>query len=232
MKFQNLFGREPSGTNYLEALKAMECLLSSQNQTHWRDWILRDIEEWEDRRSVSHHLSAYGGMGSFNDLAFECPRIAYLFEDLKSICYFVAHSPSAQANSKLVEPRMGSAVSVLSGWRCLSCGYQVASTSDIEWFIASGIIRESILNALDEGHLLQFVVSVIRELPDHDDFKYQSVAEGAKASGINLRSENGWLRPCPECGSNDTAVYRWCLANKRDFHFEPSTDNLPLRKKA
>jgi hypothetical protein len=69
---------------YLDALKAMHELLGALGEQHWRSWIAQDIEEWESRKSASHHLSAYGGMGSFNDIGFDDVWLDTLFQDLKA----------------------------------------------------------------------------------------------------------------------------------------------------
>lgn len=56
-------------------------------------------------------------------------------------------------------------------------------------------------------------------------------------SDINYITGNRWMRPCPCCGSEDTAVYRWNKITKKGFllptqtKFVASSDNLPLRKK-
>jgi hypothetical protein len=230
MSVLNLFSPTKNGTTYLEALNATQRLLESQNETHWRNWILKDIQDWNNSRSVSHHLSAYGGMGSFNDIGFENSWIGYLFDDLKSTCYFLARHPSHKAEAASIKPALGNIGFDLQGWRCLSCGYEVVSNDDIERFIAGKIIREEILKALDSGHLEQFVESVIQQPPSHNIVTPDAVAIWAKQSGIELRHEKGWLRPCPKCNSNETAVYRWNLIENDNFHFESSTDNLPLRK--
>jgi hypothetical protein len=232
MSILNLFSPAKNGTTYLEALNAMQRLLESQNETAWRNWILKDIDEWNSGHSVSHHLSAYGGMGSFNDIGFQNPWIRYLFNDLRSVCYFLARQPSHKAEASSIRPSMGNIGFNLQGWRCLACGYQVVSDYDIEDYIAQKIIREEILKALDSGRLEQFVESVIKQPPSHKIFTPDAVLIWAQRGGIDLRHEKGWLRPCPKCNGNDTAVYRWDLIENGDSHFEPSADNLPLRKKS
>jgi hypothetical protein len=232
MSILNFFSPPKSGTTYLEALDATQRLLKSQNETHWRNWILRDIDEWKSSHSVSHHLSAYGGMGSFNDIGFENPWIHYLFDDLKSACFFLARHPSHKAEANSIRPSMGNVGFNLQGWRCLACDYQVVSSYDIERFIACKIIREEILTALDSGLLEQLVESVIQQPPSHKIFTPAAVAIWAQRSGIELRHEKGWLRPCPKCKGNDTAVYRWNLIEDGDFYFEPSTANLPPLNKS
>ena len=54
-------------------------------------WLERDIEDWTQRREVAHHLLAYGGMGSFNDLPNMRGNHDYIFDFLKSVCYTFGH---------------------------------------------------------------------------------------------------------------------------------------------
>src|SRR5262252_8072180 len=121
---------------YLDALNAMRELLGALGETHWRSWIAKDIAEWEGSKSVSHHLSAYGGMGSFNDIGFEDVWRGTLFEDLQSACYHFAHHPTTRPDARKLEQAMGTIGFELSGWRCLACGYSVVSHRDIDYFIA------------------------------------------------------------------------------------------------
>ncbi|MTI49880.1 MAG: hypothetical protein FH761_18780 [Firmicutes bacterium] len=57
-----------------------------------------------------------------------------------------------------------------------------------------------------------------------------------KKSRINYTSLNRWMRSCPSCGSEDTAVYRWDKVKRKSIlfneqsKFKPSDDNLPLRR--
>ena len=51
----------------------------------------RDIKDWTQRREAAHHLRAYGGMGSFNDLSSMRGNQDYIFSFLKSVCYTFAH---------------------------------------------------------------------------------------------------------------------------------------------
>lgn len=51
-------------------LEQIECLLVTCGEQHWSAWITRDITaiKKHDFHGIVHLLSAYGGMGSFNDL--------------------------------------------------------------------------------------------------------------------------------------------------------------------
>ena len=87
-------------TQYEHSLLAMKRLLDAVHETHWAQWIATDIEQWRAADDTSHHLSAYGGMGSFNDVII-CRANQHsvsevteawantLFEWLKSVCYFL-----------------------------------------------------------------------------------------------------------------------------------------------
>jgi len=207
----------------------MHELLGALAEQHWRAWIAQDIREWQDSKSVKHHLSAYGGMGSFNDVGFEEVWLGTLFEDLKSACYYFAHQPTNKPDVRALERSMGTVGFELSGWRCLACGCGVVSHRNIDYFITRRVIRRRILHAAERAQLLEFARSIIHG-PLHDEaLSHSKVADWVDRSGIQTRDNNDWLRPCPGCGSNDTAVYRWSLADDGACHFVPSHDNLPLR---
>lgn len=217
---------------YSDALSAMHTLLDALGANHWQAWIAQDISEWEDRKSVSHHLSAYGGMGSFNDLCFEDVWLSTLFEDLKSACFYFAHHPTAKSNSHALERSMGSVGFELSGWRCLACGYGVVSHRDIDYFIARRIIRRHVVFEAGRAGLRKLVASTLRSHPSDATLIPARVANWVTASGLYIRDSNEWLRPCPNCKGNDTAVYRWLYVDEGECRFVPSKDNLRLRSGA
>lgn len=83
---------------YLQSLKTMQYILNANRPDscfeNWAKWIGTDIADWECNRYTEHHIKAYGGMGSFNDL----PQIrggdgnySIIFELLRSFCYQFAH---------------------------------------------------------------------------------------------------------------------------------------------
>ena len=229
MNLQKLFGSQSKGSSYLEALKAEHRLLDSQREMRWRDWIQQDIDEWNERRSVAHHLSAYGGMGSINDFGFEDPWIGFLSDDLLGVCYFLAKSPTRNGIAAQIEPSLGRVGFDLQGWRCLTCGLQVVSDHEMDRFIARRVIRELIHEALNFGSLIELVESVIRGRPAHKLFSPENVLTWLQRGGIKARLGKDWFRPCSSCGSDNTAVYRWALLDVGEFRFEARTDNLPVR---
>ena len=66
---------------YTEALVCLRLILQTDHPEfkNWLDWLGRDIEDWTQRREVAHHLLAYGGMGSFNDLRFSQIGVLHLW---------------------------------------------------------------------------------------------------------------------------------------------------------
>ena len=67
---------------YTEALVCLRLILQTDHPEfkNWLDWLGRDIEDWTQRREVAHHLLAYGGMGSFNDLPNMRGNHDYIFD--------------------------------------------------------------------------------------------------------------------------------------------------------
>ena len=49
---------------YTEALTCLRSILLADHPEfqNWIDWLERDIQDWNQRREVAHHLRAYGGM--------------------------------------------------------------------------------------------------------------------------------------------------------------------------
>ena len=78
---------------YTEALTCLRSILLADHPEfqNWIDWLERDIQDWNQRREVTHHLRAYGGMGSFNDLPSMRGNHDYIFDFLKSVCYAFGH---------------------------------------------------------------------------------------------------------------------------------------------
>ncbi|HIT33653.1 MAG TPA: hypothetical protein IAC31_03375 [Candidatus Faecousia intestinigallinarum] len=78
---------------YTQAFTCLRLILQTDHPEfkNWIDWLDRDIQDWTQQREVAHHLRAYGGMGSFNDLPDMRGNHDYIFGCLKSVCYAFAH---------------------------------------------------------------------------------------------------------------------------------------------
>jgi len=249
---------------YEHSLIAMKRLLDAVRESHWAKWIETDITEWRSNRDAAHHLSAYGGMGSFNDIwilkanqhtvtELQEPWANALFEWLKSLCHFLAQHPQRFFTATTLTDRIGRHDSALAafvggenapasmrgyanedrklhGWRCLRCGHGEASNKDIENLIARDVVPTMVFDACERMILGELVDQILAcDIPDLTDMR-QSLAAAVKDSGIALVDPDGWMRPCPNCKKDDTAVYRWRLAMNGGLRFEPSGDNLPMRQ--
>lgn len=61
---------DPDVARLAELIEAAEALLSSHGESHWSHWLAKDARliRHLDLQGVEHFLSAFGGMGSINDL--------------------------------------------------------------------------------------------------------------------------------------------------------------------
>ncbi len=232
---------------YKEGLEALYLLLDKSGVNFWRDWIGQDIRLWEENKSVEHHLSAYGGMGSFNDVVIctenkhyiskiQEPWVNRLFDCLKSLCWCTAKSVNNQVSINDIKQNLGYKRSNIQGWRCLECGYSELNSTDIDSYIASYIIIDDIVSFIEQQDLKAVVEHIWCMDSPRIEQERQLIRSIAKGSNINISNRVGWLRPCPICKSDDTAVYRWNLVrrtrlfNRNVAAFIASKDNLPLKR--
>lgn len=229
--------------SYQDALEAMYLLLDKCGENFWRDWIATDLEEFKNNKSTKHHLSAYGGMGSFNDVLIcqdnghnvskqQEPFLQWLFNDLSSICYVLANSFNKNISIKEIERSMGNMCPSLQGWRCLTCEYSEVTVSDIESYIAYHWVRKNILKALESNELILFVNNIISLNIPGIDKERRVLKDIIIKSNIQVTNREGWLQPCPKCKQENTAVYRWNREKKLigTDEFVPSNDNLKLKR--
>lgn len=245
---------------YFQVLTTLEYLLDKAGEDSWRDWLRQDIDLWRSRKDVTHHLSAYGGMGSFNDIWIcaqnghnvtkaQEPWVNSLFEILKGLCFRLAHEPEKDesiidVNSARYLPiisafrhslskegidskarRFSMITSRLHGWHCFRCGYSETSSYDIENYLAHVLLPEYVSRAKTERELKALVDSAFSlEFEGIVEVRHQ-LRQAILNSGIQIVDREGWVRPCPKCGSDDTGVSRWELSNGI---FNASKDNLPI----
>jgi hypothetical protein len=112
---------------YENCLVAIERLLSNVGVKYWADSIRQDIHDWQNKRDTSHHLSTYGGMGSFNDV-WICREnrnnvteaqeawAQSLFDWLKAVAFYLARHPLDRLSAKQLRGRVGSNDSVLAAF--------------------------------------------------------------------------------------------------------------------
>jgi hypothetical protein len=211
----------PSGSpSFLDALRAMRDLLEvftqrddiiGSNPRPWLSAINEDIEHWRQDRSVAHHLSLYGGMGSFNDLGCKDGWLGTLFDQLKSTCFYLAIHPSAHVDPDELLGAIGTTSSNLTGWRCASCGYATVTLNNIDFFEANDYFRHQLPLEAKAGHLQAFVRQFLSGDASPDPRTRPTTLKVLGNTDIRVRDSSGWMRPCPSCQSNDTRVCQWRL---------------------
>jgi hypothetical protein len=175
-----------------------------------------------------------GGMGSFSDviicrqnghqIAAEKEGLANEILNCFSAICFVSAKSSLTADEAV--SACGTLSMVLQGVRCLNCGYAGVNLDNLACFHAAITVRKLLREGIECGDLFQRVTAY------WTSYSPQRETQPLKAwlgpSHIEFRDTQGMMRPCPSCGSQDTAIYRWNLKGQR---FESSADNLSLRPK-
>lgn len=221
---------------YPEILKILRTLLEKSDNTHWANWITQDIEEWNESKSTKHHLSAYGGMGSINDLWVGGNDIKgswnnEIFDHSKSLAYALAQRKGI-GGSELVDISTNRQRTVIQGWRCLECGYGEISEVGIESYIANKYVPILLRQKIESGDVHK-IVDISKLTTEEQVVEHKKIVISAiKRSEIRLiEGADKWMRPCPNCDSDNTAVYRWNFNTNSDLgELTPSGDNLELKK--
>jgi hypothetical protein len=213
------FRSDPKPISFEDAKSVLLAVLAEVGEEFWHGKLA-------DCSSISFK-KMLGGMGSFNDLII-CPQNNHRISDQKeplanellSCLTSVCHVTSERGN---IQPSDAVAVCtrarpVLSGWRCLLCGYSQISSYDARAFIAAADVR----------HALGAGINLLLKLwkGPEDAKALQDLSDLAEQSKIHVTEDKSWMRPCPSCKGNDTCVYRWQLENGS---FLPAADNLPMK---
>jgi hypothetical protein len=197
---------------YKTALEVLVKILQEENNDHWAKWIEEDIKLWETNKSVEHHLHAYGGMGSFNDIIIGGNNNdgiwkGYVFGHLQTLAYSLAKGDSLES---IVEGILNHNNTIeISGWRCRSCGDARMTNRDINLFIANYFISKFFIKYVQQNRLNE--VSYIPKLIDSEGVrnKKSQIISLIQSVNIILNLDNNWLWTCPKCGSSEVCVYRW-----------------------
>jgi len=200
--------------------------------------ILRDVrcDQWAEKVSAASPNSFHsllGGMGSLNDLiicrenhyaivADREPLANELVSCLRSVCF--AASKDGPLTAAAAVASCGTINLVLSGWRCLVCGYGQIVSRSARSVIAAVEVRRALRDGIDKRLPAETLLALWRK-PENSD-SLRELIDKAQSSGIQYAEGDSWMRPCPGCGSNDTCVYRWRQENDK---FVSTDNNLPLR---
>lgn len=237
---------------YPHAIKALEYLLDKVGETRWRNWIRKDIELWRTRQDVSHHLSAYGGMGSLSDLwisarnshtvmEFQEPWVNVALTLLRDEAFRLAGLRQKESDSEcmaiytkwslglisLLWIRISNRIVTneilrttwkilrLDGWHCLSCGYIETQTDKVEEYLARTVLPKKISKAKTANDLIRIVDMALNGTTTEIQKLRDQINTCIVNSGIAVTNRQGWVRPCPQCGSNDTEVCYWIRKVRR-----------------
>jgi len=208
---------------YKSVLEALRYLLEVADDKHWCKWITEDICAWKNEKSVYHHLLAFGGMGSLNDLVLcvmnghnitpeQEPWANTLFIEITSLSYMMAKRIADSAHPDIAETKrltLRNKPYSIQGVRCLSCGFAVLTERNIDSCISPQIVTEKIIEGLEQGQLnLRVSECLSVELPIIEVAR-EHVKSLMKRSNICYKKHADFMRPCDKCKSDDTAVYRW-----------------------
>ena len=222
-----MFGRRKT-ISFRDAAEATHWLLVAVGEQHWVSHFSK-----HSNGTTQGFRSVYGGMGSFNDLvicrankhtidAAHEPLANQLLQSLSSICYATSQNGDLSAQDALAS--CGTTGNELHGWLCRDCGYGQVTREDLLAFAAFYDVAQAIHGGITSGSFLGSIQSLWKRLdPDENVSRFRPTAE---RSGIAYAESTGWMRPCPQCGGNDTCVYRWSF-DGRDF--TPSSDNLAMK---
>lgn len=215
---------------YKQSLELLRTILLENQYDFWANWMTEDIENWEKNKNTEHHLRAYGGMGSFNDVVIGNQDLASLWQGrlfgmLQSLAYGLANGEVL----KDILARITTTSTQISGWQCQDCGAARINAIDIERFVCASILPQTFVNYLKDNRLAELLD--INKLISSEEVsnKKTAIERLIRQSNIEIDSDNNWLWTCPKCGSSKVCSYRWEILNNETKIVE-SADNLEINK--
>ncbi|MCL2766161.1 MAG: hypothetical protein FWD21_00575 [Peptococcaceae bacterium] len=210
---------------YKSVLESLQYLLVTAGVDFWANWIDIDKSLWESEKNVEHHLSAFAGMGSINDVyicaenghnitAGQEPWVNCAFKELKGFSYAFAN---AYANGRVIDladhELITPANTTIQGECCLACGYKQTTKRNVDYYIARNIVSQEIVQGLYDNRLVSSIKECLAtDLPVIKTERTRT-REILKQIPVNYTENNTFLRPCSNCGSEDTAVHYWEITN-------------------
>ena len=138
------------------------------------------------------------------------------------MCYVLARhetEPIRAFSRWRLNQSLGPSVATLTGWRCRICGYQETTPQDVERCLARREVRRLAIDAVKENRLSGVVEQVISAQQLISDAARGMTMQMISDSKIAIRDREGWMRPCPQCGSEDTGASYW-IADEQAGNFE------------
>jgi len=218
--------------HYKISLGILKRLLEESDNSHWANWISTDIELWESNKDVNHHLGAYGGMGSINDLFVGGnDKLGIwnnqIFDTIKNLSWNLAKQRIDSAPTALKFYQCGTGQ--MSGWRCRNCGHSRLDENQIEQYLCFKFLPELITDLIEKDELENLLP--ISNWIDTEEIETERIRikKCLTKSEIEVSKFQSWLKTCPKCESDDVCVYRWEWNEIEKTIFE-SKDNLKIKK--
>jgi hypothetical protein len=215
---------------YKTALEVLIKILHEADWENWVKWLQEDIKLWETNKSVEHHLRAYGGMGSFNDVVIggndnEGIWKAHIFGHLQTLSYSLAKGDSLKS---ILEGILNlNCSNEISGWRCRNCGEARMMDRGINLFIANYFIPKFFVQYVQEDRLKE-VISIPKLIDSEGVInKNTQIKSLIQEANIIVNPANNWLWICPKCGSSEVCAYRWKVLEDGSKLIE-GEDNLEI----
>lgn len=209
-------------SDYEMCLQALHALLVRTNAEYWARYIGQDIQEWEYSKSVEHHLWAYGGMGSLNDVylcvqngnsvtAQQEPFANELLRQLLVLCFRLGSDIRDKHKTSVEElvHRARPLKPVLRGSVCNNCGYTAIGVQGVDAYIAPDLVNKVVAEGLENKNLIGTALNCL------DLERCAGVTAGRKLVDVALERSNialidePFMRPCVRCASDDTSVAYW-----------------------
>lgn len=215
---------------YKLSLELLRTILLENQYDFWANWMTEDIDNWEKNQNTEHHLRAYGGMGSFNDVVIgnqdsEGLWQGRIFGILQSLAYGLASGDALED----ILSRINSTSTQISGWRCQDCGAARINAIDIERFVCANILPQLFINHLKDNKLAKVLDTNKLLSSEEVSNKKATIEQLLRRASIEIASDNNWLWTCPKCGSSKVCSYRWEIINNETTIIE-SDDNLEINK--
>ena len=142
--------------HYKISLGILKQLLEKSDNSHWANWISEDIQLWESKKDVKHHLGAYGGMGSINDLFVGgTDKLGIwnnqVFDTIKNLSWNLAKQRIDSAPTTPEFYKYGNGQ--LSGWRCRNCGHSRLDENNIEQYLSFKYLPLLITDLISKNQL-------------------------------------------------------------------------------
>ena len=217
---------------YKKSLEILAQILKAEKYDHWANWMLEDVKLWEANKSVEHHLHAYGGMGSFNDIAVggndqEGIWKNRLFGSLQTLAYSLAKGNALENVLETISNR--ALTGEISGWRCRNCGDARINDRNIDIYMADEFIPKFFVEYIREDRIDE-IVNIPKLINSEELMKKRvSLQTWIKEAGIILNSDTDWLWTCPKCVSMEVCSYRWNVL-KDESKLVEGNDNLEMNK--